>query len=315
MPVVFIIITLAPRHVVNLSRNQHTTASVCEVSGRGYWTAEEVRVVMRPAPADTGIVLVRSDLPDHPSCPANSEYRTDAKLRTNVSKGDAKFEMIEHLMAALYAMEIDNCIVEISGIEFPGLDGSSQAYIEAFSGAGLVIQAAHKTRLVIEQVITLHEGNAWISASPVPNGVSHFGYQLLFDQNGPIPNQNFGFFCTPVRFSRDVASARTFVTESQANALHARGVANHVSYQDLLVFGDDGPIDNQVRFKNECARHKALDLVGDLALVGVELVGKFVSSRGGHSLNGRMAHALYQLAVQTESRRQCGLFSDRRRAA
>lgn len=110
---------------MNLSRNQHTTASVCEVSGRGYWTAKEVRVVVRPAAVDTGILLVRTDLPDHPSCPATTDYRTDAKLRTNIANGDAKFEMIEHLMAALYAMEIDNCVVEIDGIEFPGLDGSS----------------------------------------------------------------------------------------------------------------------------------------------------------------------------------------------
>jgi UDP-3-O-acyl N-acetylglucosamine deacetylase len=266
---------------------------------------------MRPAPADTGILLVRSDLPGRPSCPASIGHRTDAKLRTNVSRGDAKFEMIEHLMAALYAMEVDNCIVEISGLELPGLDGSSKPYIDALSGAGLIIQAAERPRLVIEQLITLREGSSWISASPVATGVGHFGYQLAFDQPGPISNQNYGFSCTPVRFSRDVASARTFVTEEQAKSLHARGVAKHVSCHDLLVFGDDGPIDNEVRFPNECARHKALDLVGDLALVGVELVGKFVSRRGGHSLNGRMAKALYDLAIQTETRR--GLRCARRR--
>ena len=117
------------------------------------------------------------------------------------------------------------------------------------------------------------------------------------------------------RFSRDVAPARTFVTESQAKTLHARGLAKHVSYRDLLVFGDDGPIDNQVRFANECARHKALDLVGDLALVGVELVGKFISYRGGHNLNGRMAKALHDLAVQSLAKKQASLFHDRRRAA
>ncbi|MCA9138987.1 MAG: UDP-3-O-[3-hydroxymyristoyl] N-acetylglucosamine deacetylase [Planctomycetales bacterium] len=300
---------------MNLSRNQHTIASSCQLSGRGYWTAKEVQVVMHPAPVDTGIVLVRSDLPDRPSCPAHVSHRTDAKLRTNIAQGSAKFEMIEHLMAALYAMEIDNCIVEIDGIEFPGLDGSSKPYIDTLAGAGLIIQAAERPRLVIDQLITLREGSSWISAAPVPLGTSHFGYQLAFDQPGVIANQSYGFSCTPIRFSRDVAPARTFVSEDQAKALRARGIASHVSYSDLLVFGENGPIENEVRFKNECARHKALDLVGDLALVGVELIGKFISYRGGHSLNGRMANALHELAIQSQARRQSGFFSDRRHAA
>lgn len=300
---------------MNLSRNQHSIATDCEVTGRGYWTAKPVRVVMRPAPVGTGIQLIRSDLPGRPSCPAHVSRRDDTQLRTIVSQGDAKFEMIEHVMAALYALEIDNCIVEIDGCEFPGLDGSSQPYIEALSAAGLVIQAAERPRLVIEQVITLREGLSWITASPTPTGISHFGYQLVFDEAGPIANQSYGFSCTPIRFCRDVAPARTFVTEQQAEALRARGVAQHVSCQDLLVFGDDGPIDNEVRFRNECARHKALDLVGDLALVGVELVGKFISYRGGHSLNGRMAKALHDLAVQASLRCDQNRFGQQRRAA
>lgn len=300
---------------VNLSRNQHSIATDCQVSGRGYWTAQHIRVVMRPAPADTGILLVRSDLPGRPSCPAHISRRDQATLRTNVSSGEAKFEMVEHLMAALYAMEIDNCIVEIDGCELPGLDGSSKPYIDALSSAGLVIQAAERPRLVIDQVITLREGVSWITASPTPTGVSHFGYQLVFDQAGPITNQSYGFSCTPIRFCRDVAPARTFVTEQQARVLHHRGVAQHVGFDELLVFGTDGPIDNELRFRNECARHKALDLVGDLSLVGVELVGKFISYRGGHRLNGRMAKALHDLAVQSQQRSVQDHFAGHRRAA
>lgn len=300
---------------MNLSRNQHSIATDCEVSGRGYWTAKEVRVVMRPAPADTGIVLVRSDLPGRPSCPAHISRRDQASLRTNVSQGQARFEMIEHLMAALYALEIDNCIVEIDNCELPGLDGSSKPYIDALSSAGLVIQAAERPRLVIDQMITLREGVSWITASPTPTGVSHFGYQLVFDEAGPIANQSYGFSCTPIRFCREVASARTFVTEPQARALHEQGIAQHVGCDELLVFGDDGPIDNELRFRNECARHKALDLVGDLSLVGVELIGKFISYRGGHRLNGRMAKALYDLAVQSQRRNVQNRFTEGRKAA
>ena len=108
------------------SRNQHSVASECRVSGRGYWTAKDVNVVIRPAGAGTGILLVRSDLPDRPRCLAHVCNRTDATLRTTLRQGRAEFQMVEHLMAALYAMEIDNCIVEIDSVDLPGLDGSSQ---------------------------------------------------------------------------------------------------------------------------------------------------------------------------------------------
>lgn len=300
---------------MRLSRNQHTIASACEVSGRGYWTAQNVRVVMRPAEKDTGILLVRTDLPDCPSCPAHVSHRTDASLRTNLSRGSAMFEMVEHLMAALYAMEVDNCIVEINSLELPGLDGSCRPYCDALASAGLVIQAAQRQRLVIEQMITLRDGDSWITASPVANGISHFGYQLAFDHPCEIATQSHGFSLSPHRFMRDIASARTFVTKQQADALHAQGVGKHVTYQDLLVFGEEGPIDNALRFSNECARHKSLDLVGDLALAGVELVGKFVSHRGGHQLNGKLATALHQIAVQMPAANQSRVLNQPRRAA
>ena len=300
---------------MNISRNQHTLASVCEVRGKGYWSGDEVRIVMRPAEKNTGIVLVRSDLPGEPSCPAHVSFRSDAGLRTNLTNGEARFQMVEHLLAALYAFEIDNCRVEINAEELPGLDGSSRPYVSAIQSSGLIIQAAERQRLVIEQLITLHDGAAWITASPAASGVSQFGYQLAFDHPGEIPNQCYSFACTPRRFAHEIAPARTFVTETQAKSLQGRGVAEHVSYQDLLVFGESGPIDNELRFVNECARHKTLDLVGDLSLAGVELIGRFTSHRGGHQLNGRMAKALYELAALSKSAHSNCVFSESRDVA
>ncbi|MEM6470633.1 MAG: UDP-3-O-acyl-N-acetylglucosamine deacetylase [Planctomycetota bacterium] len=281
-------------------RNQHTIATACEVSGRGYWTARPVRVVMRPAPVGTGIVLVRSDLPDDPSCPALVSYREAARLRTNLVRGKARFQMVEHVLAALYALEIDNCIVEVDSEEFPGLDGSSGAYVSALCEAGIVIQAACKDQFILQQVITLREGDCWLMAAPTTGSVTKFGYQLVFDSAGEIPNQSFTTECTPERFRHEVGSARTFVTERQAMDLQNRGVATHVQYNELLVFGEDGPIGNELRYSNECARHKTLDLIGDLSLAGVELIGKFTSYRGSHHLNGRMAQAIHELATQTK---------------
>ncbi|MEO1619087.1 MAG: UDP-3-O-acyl-N-acetylglucosamine deacetylase [Planctomycetota bacterium] len=298
---------------MTLSRNQHSIASECEVSGRGYWTAQSVRVVMKPAPIGTGICLVRSDLPGRPSCPALVTHREDARLRTNLANGSARFQMVEHLLAALYAFEIDNCIVEINSEELPGLDGSSGPYLEALANAGLVIQAARRERFVLQQVITLREGDCWVMASPATGDLSQFGYQLVFDTPGVISDQSYTMECSPIQFQQNVGSARTFVTEQQAKALHARGIAKHVRYDELLVFGPLGPIDNCLRFPNECARHKTLDLIGDLSLAGVELVGKFTSYRGSHHLNGKMAKAIHELAMQTQ-RHQSGGQSDRRAA-
>jgi UDP-3-O-acyl-N-acetylglucosamine deacetylase len=208
--------------------------------------------------------------------------------------------MVEHLMAAIAALEIDNCLVEIDGEEFPALDGSSLDFARALSHSGLVIQASPKRTLVIGQRYRVGTPEGWIEAVPAKNGEAFFEYQLSFDDGTPIQDQTFSFELTPARFLREVASARTFVTEKQAAEIRGTGMAAHVTNQDLLIIGKDGPIDNEFRFDNECARHKTLDLVGDLALTGVDLVGRFTSYRGGHALNGAMAGLLSDLVASNQ---------------
>lgn len=283
---------------MNPSRNEHTIAVSCEVSGRGYWTGRSVRVAIHPAPMGTGIRLVRSDLQTHPECIASVENREDANLRTNLVCGQAKFQMVEHLLAALAALEIDNCRVEIDAEELPGLDGSSLGFVQRLRQSGLIVQARSRQQLVIRDRYRIGTPSGWLEATPSQTGESYFEYQLSFDDDTPIKPQAFGIELTPDRFVREVAPARTFVTAAQAEQIKASGLALHVTNQDLLVIGTDGPIDNHYKFKNECARHKTLDLIGDLALVGAELVGRFISFRGGHNLNGQMAKQLSRLAAQ-----------------
>ncbi len=290
---------------MSISRNQHTIAETCQVSGRGYWTGKNVTVVMHPAPAGTGIEFVRSDLPGRPSCRALASKRYDTHLRTVVQQDQARFEMIEHAMAALYGLEIDNCRIEIDGVEFPGLDGSSAAFVEALNAAGTVVQQEVRRHWVIDQVIRVQLGDRWIKAEPLSESdqhdlACHYRYKLGFDIPGPIPAQSFSFRCHPSSFCKHVARARTFVTQSQADSLRAQGVAKHVKNQDLLVFGEEGLVDNVLRYENECARHKTLDLIGDLALTGFDMVGRISSYRGGHSLNGLLAEKL--VAAEFQSR-------------
>ncbi|MGB7328457.1 MAG: UDP-3-O-acyl-N-acetylglucosamine deacetylase [Rubripirellula sp.] len=296
-------------------RNEHTTAVTCEIRGRGYWSGKEVTVTVNPAPLGTGICLVRTDLDSAPRCVASVHHREDANLRTNLVCGDARFQMIEHLFAALAALEIDNALIEIDAEELPALDGSSLAFVEALSHAGLVIQAQPRRQLIIRDRYRVGSAGGWLEAVPAKNGESYFEYQLSFDDETPIAPQAFSIELTPDRFIREVAPARTFVTSAQAEQIRATGMASHVTNQDLVVVGPAGPIDNAFRYANECARHKTLDLIGDLALSGVELIGRFTSFRGGHNLNGRMAMQLAKLASsefadQSKAANQSGQITD-----
>ncbi len=283
---------------MNLSRNQQTISKSCRLSGQGYWSGECVQVVLNPSPVGTGVRLVRADLPGSPGCVVSSGNRSDAQLRTNFRSGEASFQMVEHLLSALYALQVDNCIVEVDAEEFPGLDGSCLPYVQAITGAGIVSQTESCPVLVVDRAIRIEAGDRWIEASPPKASEAYFEYRLGFDRPCHIPSQTFGFELEPAAFAAEVAPARTFVTETQANMLRGQGVASHVTNQDLLVYGADGPIENELRFEDECSRHKTLDLIGDLAVSGIQLAGRFVSHRGGHSLNGRMAKRLFELAVE-----------------
>lgn len=259
-------------------------------------------MVIHPAPLGSGVRLVRTDLSVPNSCQASVGFRQEASLRTNLANGPATFQMVEHLMAALAALEIDNCLVEVDAEELPALDGSSLGYVDQLSRAGLIVQAAPRSRLVIRDRYRIGGPNGWVELSPALHGESYYEYQLSFDDDTPIAPQAFGIELAPDRFIREVAPARTFVTAEQAAAIRASGMAAHVTNQDLLVIGESGPIDNEYRYTNECARHKTLDLIGDLALSGVEFVGRAISFRGGHALNGKVAQRLAELAIQQSSR-------------
>ena len=279
-----------------MKTHRQTLADVCEVTGRGYWSGKSVRVVMHPAADGAGVTLCRTDLPRQPSIAATIDFQIPTPLRTILQGGTASFQMVEHLMAALAGLGVDDCRVEIDGEELPGLDGSSHAFVEAITEVGLATQPSVRTPLVITQSFRMAGGGGWIQVDPSFAGESYFEYQLAFDDHTPVRPQAFGAAMDAERFIHSVAPARTFVTEAQAGEIRRRGLASHVTNRDLLVIGSSGPIDNEYRFENECARHKTLDLIGDLALCGVPLIGRFVSYRGGHTLNGRMAARLAILA-------------------
>ncbi len=289
---------------MQVSQLQQTIARVCRVSGRGYWSGLPVTVTFRPAPEDSGIVFERSDLANQPSVRAVASNRIEGSLRTRIVNDAAAVDMIEHVMATLYAFQIDNCIVECTACEMPGLDGSSLPYALALDHAGVIKQNGKRNVLRIDAPYRIGDDRQWIMVAPSQSPGLTCEYRLEYAEQTFIPNGIYKSSVTPANFRDEIAPARTFVTKAEADQLLAKGVAQHVTHRDLLVFDQDGPIDNALRFADECARHKLLDLVGDVALCGAPIQGKITAYRSGHVLNGRMAAWLEtQAASLTKLRR------------
>lgn len=274
------------------TRNQQTIAAPVAVEGVGYWSGRDVRVEFRPAPADTGVVFVRCDLPGCPPVAAHVSNRYETPLRTTLRSGEASVEMIEHIMAALAGLRVDNCEVRVDQPEMPGCDGSSLPFVEALDMAGIVAQDAVRRQRIVREAIRLGTAESWIEARPCAAGSAILQYELDFGGGSSIGRQSLEVSLSPTVFRRGLAASRTFLLERQAAALREKGLGRRATCKDLLVFGPDGPIDNQLRFPDECVRHKLLDMIGDLAMAGCDLIGRFVAFRSGHRLNAEMVQAI-----------------------
>ena len=254
-------------------RPQRTIARDAAVDGISFLESRDVRLRFRPAEADSGVVFVRSDLPGSPSVPARIDHVIPRQRRTTIRHGDATVEMVEHVMAALAGLEIDNCRVEIDGPETPGCDGSSLAFVEALAEAGTVNQARPKELLVIDRPVTVREGSSTLTAYPGDADKLALTYNLDYGRQTPIGAQSLFVEVSPSSFREELASSRTFLLEAEAIAMREAGIGRRTTESDLLIFGPNGVIGNELRYPDECVRHKILDLVGDLALLAKDLAG------------------------------------------
>lgn len=275
-------------------RRQRTIRREATVSGVGFLTGADARVRFRPAAERTGIVFERVDLTDRPTVAAHVKHAVPRQRRTTLQNGEAVVEMVEHLLAALSGLRIDNCRVEIDAPETPGLDGSSLAYVEALEHAGFVDQDAPRPTLILDRRFTIGDGARGIEAGPSlrADDALVVSYDLDYGPNSPIRAQKFALPIAPETFRRDLASSRTFLLLEEARALRAAGIGARTSETDLLIFDADGPIRNSTRFDDECARHKVLDIVGDLALLPIDIVGDVSARRSGHEQNAELARTL-----------------------
>jgi UDP-3-O-[3-hydroxymyristoyl] N-acetylglucosamine deacetylase len=272
-------------------RSQQTLRRPTSVSGVGYWSGRENCVELLPAPAGAGIVLVRCDRKPPVRIAASVVNRVEAIQRTTLAVGGVQVQMVEHLLAALAGTGVDCCLVRLQGEELPGLDGSSQAFVEAIDRVGLEDLGAPVEPIVLETTIRVGDDASWIEAGPARHPGLSVDYELDYG-TGPIGRQTLSLRIDPDSFRGDLAAARTFVTAAEAARLRAAGLGSATSARDLLVFGPDGPIDNSLRWPDECVRHKILDLVGDLSLTGRPLHAHLRARRSGHRLNAALAARL-----------------------
>lgn len=298
-------------------RLQRTLAGPARVEGRGYWTGREVGVEFRPAPVGSGVKFVRDDLVGELSdatVPVAVSRRQPATRRTVLrGAGGAEVAMIEHVVAALAGLGVDNCEVGVTSAEMPGCDGSAAPFVEAIDRAGLVEQSAISDPLVVQRPVRCGDPRRWIEARPPMGPGLTIEYRLDYGADSAIGRQWLVVSLDEDAFRYEIAAARTFILESEAEALRTQGLGSHVTASDLLIFRDApatdeerAPIDNPLRYADECVRHKILDVVGDLALAGRPIVGHIVACCSGHRLNGDLVESL--LATHADR-------SDHRRSA
>ncbi|MGL4513515.1 MAG: UDP-3-O-acyl-N-acetylglucosamine deacetylase [Lacipirellulaceae bacterium] len=301
---------------MTLPRLQRTLANTAAIEGRGYWSGRPVRVEFRPAAAGAGVSFVRDDLA---SAGADGRVaaligsRRPAQRRTALaSTAGAEVEMTEHVLAALAGLGIDNCEVGVTSCEMPAFDGSAAEFVVALDAAGVEDQPALCHPLVVRRPVKCGGDEVWIEARPPMVDGLTIEYRLDYGHGSAIGRQWLVIDVTEDTFRSDIAPARTFLLQSEAAALLKQGLAGHVTAKDLLVFRDNPqtdadrqPIDNHLRFNDECVRHKVLDVVGDLAMLGRPLVGHIVASCSGHRLNGDLVEALLAThPIETEVTRR-----------
>jgi UDP-3-O-acyl N-acetylglucosamine deacetylase len=285
-------------------RKQRTIGQPVKVLGFGFWSGRDVELEFRPAEIDAGVVFVRRDLAGNPRIKALVANRVETPRRTTLRAAGASVEMVEHVMAALAGLQIDNCEVWVNEAEMPGCDGSSQPFVTALDAAGTVEQSAARPRLVVRTVTRLGDEDSWIEARPgAGNGMS-VKFRLDYGSGNAIGRQTLQLPVTPESFRRELAPSRTFVLEEEAEWLVSRGLGKRATYENVLVFDKQGPVANILRYRDECVRHKALDLIGDLALAGCDLDGHFIAHRSGHRLNAELVRALLNEEEIIESRRR-----------
>lgn len=302
---------------------QRTINKNVSMSGTGLHTGEWCTMTFKPAPDNTGIKFVRTDLGGNPEIPATVDYVVDVSRGTTLGLGDAKVHTVEHVLAAVVGLQIDNIIIELHGIEPPVTDGSAKPYVEKLLEADLVSQETPKNYLIIDETVMHHNEEESVDIVALP--LDDYRITAMVDyQNPALGSQHTGLFDLGREFVEEFAPARTFCFLSEVESLADKGLIKGGSLDNAVVIldheigqnsinqlqnkleldsdifvGESGFLnDKSLRYKNEPVRHKLLDMLGDLALIGVPIKAQVLAARPGHKANVEFAKRVRKLYQQ-----------------
>ncbi len=266
--------------------DQRTLRQPVSCTGTGLHSGAAIELTLKPAPVNHGIVFVRTDLPNPVEIPARAEFVVDTQLATTIGRGAARVATIEHLMAALAGLGIDNCRVEVSGPEVPIMDGSAAPFVFLIESAGVETQRAGKRFLVVKKPVTIVEGEKEVRLLPA----SQFSVSFTIDFDHPlISDQSFRMDFSDRSFQREISRARTFGFLKEVELLKKMGLARGGSLENAIVIDEFSILNpDGLRYPDEFVRHKILDSIGDLSLFGMPVIGHLVASRSGHALNHKL---------------------------
>ena len=270
-------------------------------AGVGLFEGIPVRLVLKPAPADHGVVFVRTDLQGTPQVRASIDNVAEDVRRTSLVAHGVRVSTVEHLLAALNGMNVDHLLVLIDAPEVPVMDGSALVFVRLLQDAGFVEQTAERRTWGPDRTVRVSANDAGIKLTPSASGELRISYELCYpdERFGP---QNVSFTIDPLTFAAQIAPARSFCLEEEVDALVSRGLGKGADPDNTVVIGSSGSWTRPLRFSDEPARHKVLDLLGDLFLLGADLDGHVRASRSGHPLNHRLTKELSARMENTSGR-------------
>lgn len=273
---------------------QRTLHNTIAATGVGLHTGEAVHLSLCPAPVNTGIVFRRVDLPQIVEIPARAENVRDTRLSTTLAKDGARVSTVEHLMSALAGLGIDNAYIDMDASEVPIMDGSASPFVFLIESAGIQEQSVAKRFLRIKTPVTVAEGDKWARFEPYQG--FRVSYDIEFDH--PVlqaSNQTASMDFSTTSFIREISRARTFGFLRDIKSLQQAGLALGGGMDNAIVMDSERVLnDGQLRYKDEFVKHKILDAIGDLYLLGYPLIGAFAAYKSGHQLNNALLRRLLE---------------------
>ncbi|MCG2676181.1 bifunctional UDP-3-O-[3-hydroxymyristoyl] N-acetylglucosamine deacetylase/3-hydroxyacyl-ACP dehydratase [bacterium] len=284
---------------------QRTIKKEINYSGIGLHTGKRVKITFKPAPVDSGVRFVRVDLEGKPQIAAEVSKVIKASRETSIGEGEVKVQSIEHILAALAGLRIDNLEIEIDSDELPAADGSTLPFVQVLKEAGVVEQEKERKYLKLKEAVSYAKENVYLIA--LPNEELKVSYTIDFDH--PVLRTQFAsFIMSEDTFTKEIAPARTFGFESEVRELREKGLIKGGSLENAVVIGEKGILNKEpLRFSDEFVRHKILDLLGDLYLIGAPIKAHIIALKSGHEANVRLVKKIHNLKKERVSLAKKGM--------